>query len=143
MHWSFLRFQIALAIVVVVTGCLPALAQTNASIEVSGSVEGATGKHAVYVALWDETGFLKKPAQQIRIPPTATPTFSFKVASGRWALSAFEDMNDNGVLDMGMFGPKEPSGFWRPFHAWRKPRFSDVATQFDKDTANVTVTLRR
>jgi uncharacterized protein (DUF2141 family) len=57
-------------------------------------------------------------------------------------VSAYEDKNGNGVLDMGLFGPKEPSGFWRPFHAWRKPRFDDVAVDVGRDIADANVTLR-
>ncbi len=112
-----------------------------AVIVLSGKVVGGSGKHAIYVALWNTQDFLKKPVQQIRIEPQVAPDFRFQVPSGWWALSAFEDKNDNGVLDMGMFGPKEPSGFWRPFHAWRKPRFADVATQFDRDKTEVEIKL--
>ncbi len=57
-------------------------------------------------------------------------------------MSAFEDKNGNGVLDMGVFGPKEPSGFWRPFTAWRKPCFADVASQIDRSLADAQVMLR-
>jgi hypothetical protein len=46
------------------------------------------------------------------------------------------------VLDMGRFGPKEPSGMWRPFHAWRKPRFDDVATLVDRPVGGVDIKLR-
>src|SRR5205807_5889173 len=52
---------------------------------------------------------------------------------GRWALSAFEDRNGNGVLDTGLFGPKEPSGFWHPFTGHHKPRFEEVAFVIDQD----------
>ena len=96
----------------------------------------------VYVALWDASGFLDRPVRQIKLAPGADRSFHFDVVPGRWALSAFEDRNANGVLDMGLFGPKEPSGFWRPFHAWRKPRFDDVAAQIDRDVSGADVTLR-
>jgi hypothetical protein len=52
-------------------------------------------------------------------------------------------VNDNGILDMGAFGPKEPSGFWHPFHKWRKPRFEDVAAQIDQNTADADIKLNR
>jgi len=57
-------------------------------------------------------------------------------------LSAMLTENGYGVLDMGPFGPKEPSGFWRPFRAWRKPRFDEVASNIERDTRNADVTLR-
>ena len=100
-----------------------------------------SGKHAIHVALWDARGFLDKAAREIRLEPGAPPNFRFDVPRGRWALSAFEDVNDNGKLDMGIFGPKEPSGFWRPFHAWRKPRFDDVAVEITEDWTGVEIRL--
>jgi uncharacterized protein (DUF2141 family) len=69
-------------------------------------------------------------------------TFRFVVSRGRWAVSAFEDVNGNGVLDQGMFGPKEPTGFWRPFSAWRKPKFDDVAAQVVADIADANMDLK-
>ena len=113
------------------------------TVTLSGKVTGGSGKHTIYVALWDGQNFLGKPVQQIRIASGTTPDFHFDVPPGRWALSAYEDKNENGKLDMGMFGPSEPSGFWHPFHAWRKPRFSDVAVQIDHDTSGIEIKLGR
>jgi uncharacterized protein (DUF2141 family) len=118
-----------------------ALAEPS-SVTLSGHVLGASGKYTVYVALWRRDGFLQRPAEGVRIEPHAPPSFGFKVSPGRWALSAFEDKNGNGVLDMGLFGPKEPAGFWRPFTAWHKPSFDDVATLVEHDVSNANVTLR-
>ena len=112
-------------------------------VSLSGKLIGSSGKHVIFVALWDSSGFLKRPVQQIRIEPRAEPHFQFQAPVGRWALSAFEDENDNGILDMGAFGPKEPSGFWRPFHGWRKPHFDDVAAQIDRNTTDADIKLSR
>jgi uncharacterized protein (DUF2141 family) len=113
-----------------------------AVVALSGHVRGASGKHAVYVALWRRDGFLEHPARQIRCAPGTAAAFTFDVPVGQWALSAFEDQNDNGVLDMGHFGPKEPSGFWRPFTAWRRPKFDDVAARVTRDTPDADITLK-
>jgi hypothetical protein len=122
---------------------VPAQAPHIDPIRLSGSVSGWSGTHTLYVALWDEGGFLKTPVQQVRLDPGAVPEFQFQIPRGRWALSAYEDTNGNGILDMGAFGPKEPYGFWRSFHAWRKPRFVDVASQIDRDTASVAISLNK
>jgi uncharacterized protein (DUF2141 family) len=136
---------LSLAVIGVCAAMSTARAQTSGSILVnlSGRVNGGSGKHVIFVALWDLNGFLKRPVQQIRIEPQAEPRFQFQIPVGRWALSAFEDENDNGVLDMGVFGPKEPSGFWRPFHGWRKPHFDDVAIQIDRNTRDAEIKLNR
>ena len=112
------------------------------TFKLSGHVSGATGKYSVYIALWQPEGFLQRPVQQLRIPLGVDPIFRFEVPPGRWAVSAFEDRNGNGVLDMGWFGPKEPSGFWRPFHGHHKPRFDEVAFTVDRDVSNVDVALK-
>jgi uncharacterized protein (DUF2141 family) len=119
-------------------------AQTGApSVALSGKVIGASGKHAVYVALWDSGGFLTKPTQQVRLQAGSDLAFHFQVPSGTWALSAYEDINENGSLDMGMLGPKEPSGFWHPFHAWRKPRFADVSVTIKTDETHADISLKK
>jgi len=120
----------------------PPPAASSPTFLLSGKVIGASGKHAILVALWDAHTFLHNPVQQMRIEPGAAPAFHFQVPAGRWAISAFEDTNNNGVLDMGFFGPKEPSGFWRAFHAWRKPRFSDVSTAVSRDVPDADIQLK-
>jgi uncharacterized protein (DUF2141 family) len=112
------------------------------TVTISGRIMGASDTHAVYVMLWDATGFLKQAARQVQLKPRSDHSYHFTVPPGRWAVSAFEDKNDNGVLDMGFFGPKEPSGFWRPFQGHRKPVFDDVATNVDRNVLDADVTLR-
>lgn len=110
-------------------------------VTISGRVLGASDKHPVGIMLWDSTGFLTEAVQTLQETPDSVHPFHFDVPPGRWAISAFEDRNDNGKLDIGFFGPTEPSGFWRTFHAWRKPRFDDVASQVDSSITDVTIKL--
>jgi uncharacterized protein (DUF2141 family) len=113
------------------------------TVTISGQITGGSGNHPIYVALWDASGFLTKPSQQIRIEPHASTQFRFRVSPGSWAVSAYEDENDNGKLDMGMFGPKEPSGFWRAFHGWHKPHFSEVSSAVSGDIPSADIQLRK
>jgi uncharacterized protein (DUF2141 family) len=102
----------------IINGTIAAAPET---FRLSRRILGSSGKSVVYVALWRADNFLKQPVQQVRIEPGADLVFQFEVPAGRWAVSAFEDRNGNGVLDMGLFGPKEPSGFWHAFSGHRKP----------------------
>ena len=117
-------------------------ASTPGMFTLSGQVSGASNKHPVYVMLWDSTGFTRKAVRQIQLSKNSGGSFRFTVPLGRWALSAFEDRNGNGELDMGRFGPREPSGMWHPFHARRKPRFEDVAAFIDRDIPDANIQLR-
>ena len=115
---------------------------SSETFKLSGRVMGASGKSVVYVALWQADGFLVRPAQTRRIAAGEALVFHFDVTAGRWAISAFEDRNGNGTLDMGTLGPEEPSGFWRPFDAPRKPEFSDVDSLISRDIRDANVTLK-
>jgi uncharacterized protein (DUF2141 family) len=135
---QFLRTLFLLA---AISSALPACAQQK-TVTIAGKITGASGNHPVYIALWDSAGFLNKPVQQVRIEPHGKPSFQFHVPAGLWAISAYEDENDNGKLDFGLFAPKEPSGFWRPFHGWHKPRFNEVSSNVNADI-NADIELRK
>lgn len=131
--------RLIIQVVLLCCACATILLDT---FTISGRVLGGSGKHAIIVYLWESDGFLQRPAQQVRFEAGAEAIFHFEVAEGRWAVSAFEDRNDNGVLDMGLFGPKEPSGFWRGFSGWHKPHFDEVSSLVDKNTGNADIKLK-
>ncbi len=139
------RYLLILSAAVTFHGAGPTRAADDAvspaTVVLSGRILGAS-RDPVYVALWDERGFLEHPVRELRLEPGSELTFSFDVAPGRWALSAFEDRNGNGKLDMGLFGPREPAGVGRPFTGWRRPRFNDVAQTIERDTTDVVIQLK-
>lgn len=119
-----------------------ALANSGELIPVHGVVTGSSGKHPVLVALWDPSGFLSKPLRTARFEPGQHVEFRFDVPAGRYAVSAFEDVNGNGKLDVGLFGPQKPSGFFKPFCARRAPRFDDVSFDLSSASTNADVALK-
>jgi uncharacterized protein (DUF2141 family) len=131
-----------LFVVATIVSGLPAAAQQE-TVTISGNIRGVSGNHPIYVALWDSSGFLTKPSQQIRIESHSAPQFQFHVAPGAWAISVYEDENENGKLDFGIFAPKEPNGFWRPFHGWHKPRFAEVSSTVGSNVTNADIELRK
>ncbi|MBX2803739.1 MAG: DUF2141 domain-containing protein [Myxococcales bacterium] len=120
----------------------PAVAAATPTI--TGEITGCSGEHVVYVRLFDETMFDEgsQPVQQVAVTPEQIRdgrfAFQLQQTPGIYGISVYEDVNGNGKLDMGWFGPKEPSRLYRRFTAWRKPRFSDV--QFEL-TADLSVQL--
>jgi hypothetical protein len=60
----------------------PYLVQRNTkTVNISGSVHGGSGQHAIFVAIWDASGFLERPVHQIRIDAQSKATFRFEVPS--------------------------------------------------------------
>ena len=116
-------------------------AQEPTHFSISGEIKAASGAHTIAVALWNEREFLQRPVKELRLDGHAT-RYAFVVPQGRWAISAYEDRNENGVLDMGLFGPTEPSGFWRPFRGWHKPHFEEVAILVDHDITDANIVLK-
>jgi uncharacterized protein (DUF2141 family) len=72
--------------------------------------------------------------------PSVTLIFE-NVVPGRYAISAFHDLNSNGRLDTGAFGiPKEPFGFSRDAPAvMGPPSFDDAA--FDVPAEGVSLVI--
>ena len=112
------------------------------SVTIAGKVLGWSGSHTLRLALWRADHFLEKPFQTVSIPAGRPAEFSLSASPGEWAVSAYEDVNENGTLDMGLFGPKEPMGFWRAFTAHRKPTFKDVSMVVERDLTNVEIRLK-
>ena len=115
-------------------------------VKVSGTVLGCSGKHKIHIAICDDTIFkggnpIKKVIKKGAEANNGKMTYSFEVPKGMYTISVFEDENDNGELDMGLFGPKEPSGFFRKFTAWRAPKFEDVRFQLKQDLKGADVDI--
>ncbi|MCU0242551.1 MAG: DUF2141 domain-containing protein [Vicinamibacteria bacterium] len=62
---------------------------------------------------------------------------------GRYALKAFQDMNGNKKIDIGMFGPKEPWSTYRLARPkFRPPRFDEMAFDASADVLNADLVMR-
>lgn len=120
----------------------PASASPAQTVIISGRVVGGSGRHPIHVALWNADGFLKKPVAELRLVPSGDRQFRFPVSPGRWAVSSYEDVNENGILDNGLFGPKEPHGFFPAFTGWHRPGFDEVAFRVDHDIEGANIVLK-
>jgi uncharacterized protein (DUF2141 family) len=65
------------------------------------------------------------------------------LAPGRYALKAFQDLNGNGKIDIGLFGPKEPWATYRPAHPrLRPPRFEEMAFDAPASVTNANLVMQ-
>ena len=94
------------------------------------------GKGSVVVTIWnDEKTFFKKPLiSQSQKADKQALEFSFELAGGEYAISAYQDINDNKKLDLGIFNiPKEPAGFGNNYRPkLSAPRFRDCAIELNE-----------
>ena len=110
---------------------------------VSGECQ-VTGRGLLHVFLVDERSF-SVPMSGIQAvttkldasgPKTRRVAFAFTVPRGTYGIRCFLDMNGNGGLDRGLFGPMEPWGMsWRVRRPAGFPRFADISFAVAGDVA--------
>ncbi len=116
-------------------------AQHKLTIQVDG-IEKMKGR--LFVALYDEANFMKKPVYwKIAKVDTQEMTVTIdSVAAGSYAVSMFQDVNDNNKLDMGSFGPSEPWAFSNNAKGqYGPPAFKDCLFKMDEDVT-IYITLQ-
>ena len=70
--------------------------------------------------------------------------FAFEgVPAGTYAIQCFQDVNGNGELDSGNFGPKEPWGVYRPKRpTFRGPTFDEIKFDVTADIVDITFDVK-
>ena len=64
------------------------------------------------------------------------------VAPGVYGIRCFQDVNGNGILDKGTFGPKEPWGMsWQGDKPARWPRFKHICFEVTANITNLKIDL--
>lgn len=116
-------------------------AQNKLTITVDG-IENAKGK--LLAAIYTKDSFLKAPpiaAEAIKIEGETVSTV-FEIPSGEYAVSVFQDENENGKLDGDKYGiPTEKYGFSNNSAGKTgPPSFDDCKFTVDKN-ATVYITL--
>ncbi len=83
----------------------------------------------------DQTKYYIKKSGNIAAK-TATITFN-NLPEGKYAVNIIHDENDNGVIDMGYFLPKEGIGFsnFKKLNMMNRPSFSKASFDLDTDTS--------
>lgn len=124
----------------------PINAEPPAPVKIAGIISKCSGKHAVHIGLYGPKLFEGEPLRALVLEPAKCTggqvAYGFSIEPGTYALSAFEDSNDDAKLGQGLFGPNEPVGFYRAFSAWRAPKFEDLKFDLTKDLAGADLELR-
>lgn len=117
-------------------------AQHKLTIVVDG-IEQQKGK--LFVAVYDESSFLKQPVYGsiVKVDAAEITVELDSVMPGTYAVSIFQDENDNNKLDTGAYGiPTEKMGFSNNAKMqYGPPKFSDCKFSIEEDMV-IYVTLK-
>jgi uncharacterized protein (DUF2141 family) len=124
------------------------------SAAVTYEVEGdcLVGREGVlFVYAVDEGGFaspltgLREARLQVGPAEAAAGRvrFSFGLPAGRYGFRCFLDLNGDGRLDRGPFGPAEPWGMsWSGARRYGFPKFDDIAFIVDRDIRGLRIEVK-
>jgi len=130
---------------------ISAASESSAQINIEGQIQFQKNGN-IYVYLVDEAVF-KTPFTGIQDTlihigeaerKKQMVAFTFKaVKPGTYGIRCFQDVNGNGKLDKGLFGPKEPWGMsWQKEKPAMWPKFKDIAFQAKSDIKGLKIQLR-
>ena len=119
-----------LTIIVISLTTLKSFGQESLDIKIF-NIKKNTGK--VVVEIYNnKTSWLKTPYQKMILSCNQdVQTASFKVPYGKYAITIYQDLNDNGEADMNFLGiPKELVGFGNNYKPFGEPKFESCLIEF-------------
>lgn len=91
----------------------------------------------------DKTNWLKSPYRKLSLPSIQNvQTASFQVPYGKYAVTIYQDLNENGEADMNFLGiPKELVGFGNNYKPFGEPKFKSASIDFGKTSKSHAIKL--
>lgn len=119
-----------LTIIVISLTTLKSFGQESLDIKIL-NIKKNTGNVVVEIYS-SKTSWLKTPYQKVTLPSNQNAqTASFKVPYGKYAITVYQDLNDNGEADMNFLGiPKELVGFGNNYKPFGEPKFESCQIVF-------------
>lgn len=135
-----LIFIVALSIVSIFLA-FKSYGQKSFDVKVS-NVQLNKGK--VVVEIYNtKTNWLETPYKKIVLSAAQdVQTASFQVPYGKYAISIYQDLNNNGEADMNFLGiPKELVGFGNNFKPFGEPKFESALVEFSATSTSHEIKL--
>lgn len=137
MNKTFL-FLFLIASIVLLCSC-ESKDETKTNPELQISISNITEiKGSMYIAIYNnETDFMKKTFKELVLPITQEQlNTNISVSTGKYAISVFQDLNNNKILDKNEMGiPTEPYGISKhPNGIFALPTFEECATVINEKT---------
>ena len=91
----------------------------------------------------DKTNWLKSPYRKLSLPSIQNvQTASFQIPYGKYAVTIYQDLNENGEADMNFLGiPKELVGFGNNYKPFGEPKFKSASIEFGKTSKSHAIKL--
>lgn len=126
--------SIVLSLLALILTSSSLFAQPSLDIKIS-NIKKNTGK--VVVEIYDDkTKWLKTPYKKMELSSSQDAQIaSFKIPYGSYAITIYQDLNNNGEADMNFLGiPKELIGFGNNYKPFGEPKFKSCLVEFKATT---------
>jgi uncharacterized protein (DUF2141 family) len=130
LHQKSLTTFLALTIMVISFTAFKSIGQESLDIKII-NVQKNSGK--IVVEIYNsKTSWLKSPYKKMVLSTNQdVRTASFQVPYGSYAITVYQDLNDNGEADMNFLGiPKELVGFGNNYKPFGEPKFKSALIEF-------------
>lgn len=128
LQYAYILLFTAVFILVATT---QSLGQQQMDLQISNIKKGSG---EVVIELYDkESEWLEKPFREVKLSPgDELQTVSFDIPHGNYAISMYQDTNENEELDRNFIGiPKEPVAFGNNHRPFGEPDFESSSVTFD------------
>ena len=129
-----------ISILLLLSGFRPTT-NTKLRVEVTNFKNKASTK--IFVSVFSEKDFLEKSILTKSIVVTGNKvTIEFDLPSGEYAVSTYQDINNNGKLDRYFIGkPKEPYGFSNNVKPFGPPSYKDCKFNLTSSPKLISISL--
>jgi uncharacterized protein (DUF2141 family) len=131
LHQKSLTNILILSIMVLSFTAFKSIGQESLDIKII-NIQKNKGK--IVVEIYNSnTSWLKSPYKKMVLSTNQeVQTASFQVPYGSYAITVYQDLNDNGEADMNFLGiPKELVGFGNNYKPFGEPKFKSALIEFN------------
>lgn len=121
---------IVVLVIMAITNISKSFGQETLDIKIT-NIKKNSGR--IVVEIYNsKTSWLKNPYKKLELTSNQDVQIaSFQVPYGKYAITIYQDLNDNGEADMNFLEiPKEPVGFGNNYKPFGEPKFDSCAIEF-------------
>lgn len=129
---NMMKFRFISFIIILIGILNTAFAQSmDTTYSVRGVITNYKPDKTIYVAMFSNSNDFKqcKPYKKLRfsqnqLPPDTLLFIFSEVEPGEYIIASYQDINGDGKMNKGLFGPTEPYRIYKPNYGLFGPKFS-------------------